>query len=72
MPDMDKKGVFDKKLGKYASRKLVVFFLTTIFFCLSMISADQWIYIAVAYVGTQAVIDTVERLKRIDHRGDSK
>lgn len=61
--DKDKKGWLDKKLGKFSSRKLIVFILATLFFCLSWVSPEQWIYIAVAYVGTQSFVDIVERLK---------
>lgn len=69
MPDKDKKGWMDKKIGKFASRKLLVFVLTTLFFCFSMISADQWFYITVTYVGTQTVINAIERLKKADKGG---
>jgi len=53
----------DKFLGKAISRKLLVFILSTMFFSLGMIAPDQWLYVAISYIGLQTVTDTVVRLK---------
>jgi len=47
----------DKKLGKFSSRKLLVFMLSTLFFCIGMISAEYWVVIAVGYTAIQGMAD---------------
>lgn len=53
----------DKFLSKAISRKLLVFFLSTIFFSLGMIAPDQWLTVAISYIGLQTVTDTIVRIK---------
>ena len=56
----DPKGYLDKGLGKFVSRKLLVFIISTIFFCLTMIPVDTWAMITVGYVGIQGFSDIVK------------
>ena len=49
----------DGKLGKFASRKLLVLILSTLFFVLAMIDSDQWLMIATAYIGVQGFADII-------------
>jgi hypothetical protein len=53
----DQRGVIDKILGKFSSRKLLVFVVATIAFFIKLLPAEYWTYIAVAYIGSQTVVD---------------
>ena len=57
MTVQDAKGIVDKMLAKYTSRKLLVWLVSTGLLVKGDINGDQWVAIALAYVGTQAVID---------------
>jgi hypothetical protein len=57
-------GKIDNLLGKWASRKLLVFVIaTTLSFAGNITSAD-WTYIAVAYIGSQAAVDLISKFKK--------
>tara|TARA_R100001126_G_C4828314_1_gene150426 strand:+ start:594 stop:797 length:204 start_codon:yes stop_codon:yes gene_type:complete len=58
MSVQDAKGVLDKGLSKLTSRKLLVWLVATGLLVHGSIDGDQWQAIALAYVGTQAFIDT--------------
>ena len=56
--------VVDTFLGKLISRKLTVFIIATIFLALSTkISGEEWVNIAMIYIGTQAVIDAIVKIR---------
>ena len=57
MTVQDAQGAADRALAKYTSRKLLVWFVSTGLLMKGSIDGDQWVAIALAYVGTQAVID---------------
>jgi hypothetical protein len=57
-------GKIDKFLGKWASRKLLVFFIATILSFVGNINSADWTYIAVAYIGSQALVDLMSKYKR--------
>jgi len=57
MTVQDTQGAADRALAKYTSRKLLVWFVSTGLLMKGSIDGDQWVAIALAYVGTQAVID---------------
>ena len=57
-------GKIDRFLGKWASRKLLVFVLATILAFTTKITSADWTYIAVAYIGSQALIDAMSKYKR--------
>lgn len=59
----NKLGWADKFLGKFVSRKLLVFTTATALLYLSELDADTWGLIAVIYVGGQSVIDAVKTYK---------
>jgi len=50
-------GKIDKYLGKWASRKLLVFILATILIFLGKINPDNWVYLAIVYIFVQGFID---------------
>ena len=58
----------DMILGKAISKKLTVFFIGTIFLYLSKLDSEQWINLAMVYIGSQAVIDTMIQLKNNGQR----
>lgn len=49
--------IIDKWLGKWASRKLVVFVIATILMFLSKIESADWAYIAISYIVIQGLVD---------------
>ncbi len=53
----DQRGVIDKILGKFSSRKLLVFVVATIAFFMKLLPSEYWTYIAVAYIGSQMMVD---------------
>ena len=57
-------GKIDRFLGKWASRKLLVFFIATILSFSSKITSEDWTYIAVAYIGSQALVDLMGKYNR--------
>jgi len=57
-------GKIDNFLGKWASRKLLVFFIATILSFSGDINSADWTYIAVAYIGSQALVDLMGKYKR--------
>lgn len=50
-------GKIDKYLGKWASRKLIVFLIATILIFFSKIDSSDWTYIAIAYIIIQGLVD---------------
>jgi len=59
----DAKGMLDKTLSRYTSRKLLVWLVSTGLLFHGDISGDQWVAIALAYVGTQAFVDAATAWK---------
>jgi hypothetical protein len=63
-PDTESKlGWVDKFMGKFVSRKLLVFTTATTLLYLSELDAETWGLIAIIYVGGQSVIDAVKTYK---------
>ena len=63
VPVKNKLGWVDKFLGKFVSRKLLVFTTATALLYLSELDAETWGLIAIIYVGGQSVIDAVKTYK---------
>ncbi len=51
----DNNGVLDRLRQKVVSRKLLVFGLSTYFVIAETITSDQWVYIALVYIGSEAM-----------------
>ena len=49
---------------KFISRKLVVFLIATIFIYLGKLESQQWVEIAMVYVGSQAAVDLIGQFKK--------
>ncbi len=56
--------ILDRAIGKLLSRKLTVFLLTTLFLTTGKITNEQWVYVAILYIGSQTIIDFAEKLKK--------
>jgi len=50
-------GKIDTLLNKWASRKLMVFFIATLLISFSKIESSDWTYIAIAYIVMQGLVD---------------
>lgn len=51
------KGWIDALLGRLISRKMTVWIVSTVCFFLTMLTADQWMYITLIYLGVQGTLD---------------
>ena len=56
--------IIDRFLGKWASRKLVVFFIATLMACFGKLNSEDWAYIAIAYIFVQGYVDAKEYTKK--------
>ena len=59
----DKKGYLDTVLTKIASRKLMVWISGLVFFSIGRLDNDGFIYLSLAYIGSQALADIVTKIK---------
>jgi len=50
-------GKLDTILNKWASRKLMVFFIATLLISFNKIASADWTYIAIAYIVVQGLVD---------------
>lgn len=57
------KNVVDKHLQKFISRKLLVWFTASGFLLVDKLNGEQWMAIALAYVGVQGFADIAIRWK---------
>jgi hypothetical protein len=57
------KAIIDKRLEKYLSRKLLVWLTTTGLLLADKVNSEQWVAIALAYVGIQGFADIAVRWK---------
>lgn len=58
------KAKIDKFLGYFVSKKLSVFIVACFFVGFSKITSNDWVDVAMIYIGGQAVIDAVAKLRR--------
>ena len=56
-------GKIDKLLGKWASRKLIVWGASTVLLPLGMLTGDQWVAVSLAYIGLQGAADIASKWK---------
>ena len=55
--------VVDTWLAKVTSRKLLVWTTATVLMGLALIESGDWVMISAIYIGGQAVIDGIARMK---------
>lgn len=58
------KAFIDRGLEKVLSRKLLVWLTGTTALLAGNLESDDWVTISVVYIGTQAAVDIVERIRR--------
>ena len=58
------KAKFDKFLNIFISKKLTVFIVACIFLGLEKIEGVSWVNVAMVYIGSQAVIDMIIKLRK--------
>jgi len=58
------KATLDLWIGKLISRKLLVFLVCTVALFLEKVSGSEWINVAMVYIGSQAVIDAIVKLRK--------
>ena len=58
------KGKIDNFLGYFISKKLSVFIIASFFVGFGMIQSTEWVDVAVLYIGGQAVVDAVAKLRK--------
>ena len=46
-------------LGKYISRKFLVFVIATILLLVGKLSEQVWLYLALAYMGVEGILDLI-------------
>lgn len=52
----------DKIINKYFSRKLIVFMVASVALFGNYLLSGDWVVIATVYIGSQAVVDIVEKI----------
>lgn len=57
------KAQVDKILEKYLSRKLMVWITSTAFLAFDKLSGDEWVAIALTYIGSQALVEIASKWK---------
>ena len=60
---MSTKEKIDLFLGKFISRKLMVFGISVVALFSDKITGDNWIILSTAYIGIQGVTDIVQKLR---------
>lgn len=58
------KAKLDALLGKWTSRKLMVFLTGTGLAIFGQLTSSDWVIVATVYIGSQTVIDAVTKLKQ--------
>lgn len=53
----------DQWLGKWASRKLIVWATATVFLGIGALASDDWVAVSLAYIGLQGAADIATRWK---------
>tara|TARA_R110000772_G_scaffold77311_2_gene166598 strand:+ start:882 stop:1070 length:189 start_codon:yes stop_codon:yes gene_type:complete len=58
------KGSIDTFLGRYSSRKLMVFAIATLLTLFGDVTSSDWVTISAIYIGGQTVIDAVAKIRQ--------
>ena len=66
---MTMKQLLDRNLDKFVSRKLLVWLTATGFLCTGYITNEQWVVLALAYVGVQGFADIAVKWKAAGRQG---
>ena len=66
---MTMKQLLDRNLDKFVSRKLLVWLTATGLLCTGNITNEQWVALALAYVGVQGFADIAVKWKAAGRQG---
>ena len=58
------KAIIDAFLGRWTSRKLMVFIIATLLTLFGDVTSSDWVTIAAIYIGGQTIVDSVAKLKQ--------
>ena len=58
------KPLIDRLLSIVINKKLTVFFIATIFIILGKLDSEQWVNVAMVYIGSQAAVDLMMQLRK--------
>ena len=58
----------DKFMERWASRKLIVWATATAFLAFDKLGPDEWVAVALAYIGIEGLADIATRWKHGDNR----
>jgi hypothetical protein len=58
------RSVIDKHLGRFISKKLLVFIIATGAFYMGNLPSQSWVELALMYIGSQAAVDVVKSLRK--------
>ena len=58
------KAALDLWIGKFISRKLLVFLVCTVALFWEKVNGSEWVNVAMVYIGSQAVIDAIVKLRK--------
>ncbi len=58
------KAQIDAFLGKWTSRKLMVFIVATLLTLFGDVTSTDWVTIAAIYIGGQTIVDSVAKIKQ--------
>lgn len=58
------KAQIDAFLGRWTSRKLMVFIIATLLTLVGDVTSSDWVTIAAIYIGGQTVVDAVTKLRQ--------
>lgn len=60
----DPKGFLDRAIARLTSRKLLVWGFSTGLLLSGTLTGEQWIYVSLAYLGSQGIADIVATVKK--------
>ena len=58
------KPILDKALLRWTSRKLLVWLTTSVFLVYDIVTSEQWVAVALVYIGTQGAADIASKWKQ--------
>ena len=61
----------DYLINKYISRKLLVFFIGSVGLFAGNLTSADWVIVSTAYIGSQMVVDVVDRLIKSRYANNS-
>jgi len=62
------KARLDRWMERWASRKLIVWATATAFLAMDKLGSDEWVAVALTYIGIEGLADIASRWKHGDNR----